>query len=515
VKKSKIASIALVGALVLVLCFSIPACATLQDKSTLPIPTVTGPIPVTADSRPFNPSGSTDFESLGYVEEEYFISGTSNEYELVAPDDTSSFAVQVRTPDLPYTARMLVRHPSDPKKFSGNVIVEFMNPTSGYDAATGWPCFHNYMMRNGDAWLGITSRGVTMRALKKFDPVRYEPLSLERQRAQAWDIFTQVGALLKSNDKSNPLRAFKVEYLYGHGYSQTGGYLITYINFFHPLAKLGNGKYIYDGYLPFAYGGPLYINDDDLDTDDAVAVGFGDALETDPRRLIQPSGVPVIHMMTESELATPIKFFNALPTRRPDSDAAPDLFRRYEIPGGGHLSARTAKWGVPDEDKSKALDTAPCPWCCNGAQNDIPQHYMFDGCLANIEKWVRTGTLPPKADLIQVENGKIVTDEYGNAKGGLRSPYVDVPVKTYKPVGTPCPSCEPKDVCARCSAWCPILMSSIVPFDEAQLKTLYSDHDDYVAKFDASADKMLQNGFVTQADLEAMKTEAADSDVLR
>ncbi|MBC8511896.1 MAG: hypothetical protein H8D32_02820 [Dehalococcoidia bacterium] len=313
-KKSKIASIALVGALILVLCFSTLACAIPQDESTVPIPTVTGPIPMTADSRPFNPSGGTDFESLGYVEEEYFISGTSNEYELVAPDDTSSFAVQVRTPDLPYTARILVRRPADPKKFSGNVIVENMNPTVSYDIAIGWVCFHNQMMRNGDAWVGITCRGVTMRALKKFDPVRYEPLSFERQRAQAWDIFTQVGALLKSKDKSNPLRKFKVEYLYGHGYSQTGSYLITYINFFHPLAKLGDGKYIYDGYLPAAAGGPIYINDDDLKTDDETAMGFGGAPETDPRRVIQSSGVPVIHMITEAEIATPIPFFNAVPT---------------------------------------------------------------------------------------------------------------------------------------------------------------------------------------------------------
>lgn len=116
----------------------------------------------------------------------------------------------------------------------------------------------------------------------------------------------------------------------------------------------------------------------------------------------------------------------------------------------------------------------------------------------------------------RTDQDKAVKDiERGNAKGGLRSPYVDVPVKTYKPVGTPCPSCEPKASCARCSAWCPILMSSIVPFDEAQLKTLYSSHDDYVAKFDASADKMFKDGFVTKIDLEAMKTEAADSDVLR
>jgi hypothetical protein len=242
-------------------------------------------------------------------------------------------------------------------------------------------------------------------------------------------------------------------------------------------------------------------------------MGFGGKPETDPRRVIQPSGVPVIHMLTEGEIATSIAFFNAVPTRRPDSDDAPDLFRRYEIPGGCHMSASSANWGPPKEDRTQAGSVA-CPWCCNGTYSDIPQYYIFNGCLANLEKWVRTGTPPPKGDLIQVENKKIIRDEFGNAKGGLRSPYVDVPIKTYNPVSIPCPSCEPKDLCPRCSAYC-VLMGNMVLFDEAQLKQLYSNHDGYVAKFNASADKMFQDGFVTQVDLELMKTEAADSNVLK
>lgn len=513
-KTARIVSIAIATTLILTLCFSIPACTTPQAKSTLPIPTVTGPIPVTADSRPFNPSGGTNFESLGYVEEEYFISGKANEYELVAPDDTSSFAVKVRTPDLPYTTRLLIRRPADPNKFSGNVIVEFLNPTAGFDWAFGWQCFNKHIMHNGDAWVGITARGVTMRALKKFDPARYESLSFERQRAQAWDIFTQVGALLKSQDKSNPLSKFNVEYLYGHGYSQSCSFLIAYINFFHPMAKLDNGKYIYDGYLPAAAGGPIYINDDDLKTDDEINMGFGGKPESDPRRVMQPAGVPVVHTLTETEIATVIPDFNAVPTRRPDSDTAPDLFRRYEIPGGCHLNTyNNSKWAVPDADQAKAIGAAGL-WCCNGTLSDIPEHLMFDGCLANLEKWVRTGTLPPKADGIQIENSVIIRDEFGNAKGGLRSPYVDVPVKTYSPASIPCPSCEPAALCALFSNWC-ILEGNVVPFDESQLKALYGDHDGYVAKFNASADKMFKDGFITQADLEQIKTEAANSDVLR
>jgi hypothetical protein len=512
---TKVISITIAATLILTLCFSIPACTTQQAKSTVPIPTVTGPIPVTADSRPFNPSGGTNFESQGYIEEEYFISGTANEYELVAPDDTSSFAVKVRTPDLLYTTRMLLLRPADPNKFSGNVIVEFLNPSASFDWAFGWQCFNRYIMQNGDAWVGITCRGVTMRALKKFDPVRYEPLSFAKERAQAWDIFTQVGALLKSQDKSSPLHGFNVKYVYGHGYSQSGGMMITYINFLHPLAKLGDGKYIYDGYLPATAGGPIYINDDDLKSADDTIMTFGDKPESDPRRVIQPAGVPVIHTVTETEIAdTIIPGFNAVLTRRPDSDTAPDLFRRYEIPGGCHLNTyNSSEWKVPDEDQAKAIGAAKI-WCCNGALSDIPEHFMFDGCLANLEKWVRNGTLPPKADKIEIENSAIVRDEFGNAKGGLRSPYVDVPVKTYSPASIPCTSCGPAALCALFSGWC-FLEGNVVPFDEARLKSLYSDHNGYVAKFNAAVDKMFQDGFITQADLEAMKTEAANYDILK
>jgi len=511
VRRSKIASITLVSVLILVLCFTTLACATPESKQAVPIPTVEGPIPVTADSRMFDPSASTDFEAAGYVQEEYFISGTTNEYELVNPDDTSSFAVKVRTPDLPYVTRMLVRRPADSKNFSGNVIVEWLNPSAAYDLGTGWTCFHKYMMHNGDAWVGITCRGVTVNALKKFDPARYEPLAFERERAQAWDIFTQVGALMRSNDESNPLSGFKVKYVYGHGYSQTGAMMITYINFFSPLAKLGNGKPVYDGYLPAAASGPIYINDDLLKGPSDL--GMGGFESTDPRRIIQPAVVPVVHMLTETEIATPLPDLNAVVTRRPDSDAAPDLFRRYEIAGACHFNTYGSAYGPPRQDQAKVIGAA-CPWCCSGTLSDIPQHYMFDGCLANLEQWVRTATLPPKADRIQVENGAIVRDDFGNAKDGLRSPYVDVSIKTYKPFSAPCPACEPKALCALCSAWC-VVLGNATPLDEAQLAELYDDHEGYLAEFNTAADKMFDDGFVTEADLELMKTEAAKSNVLR
>jgi hypothetical protein len=46
-----------------------------------------------------------------------------------------------------------------------------------------------------------------------------------------------------------------------------------------------------------------------------------------------------------------------------------------------------------------------------------------------------------RASLIEVANGgtpqvTFVTDQFGNAKGGVRTPYVDVPSATYSVTGT-------------------------------------------------------------------------------
>jgi hypothetical protein len=523
-EKTRKVTITVVIVLSLGLCFtaSLVVIPGNVQANGVPLPTVTGPIPETSTSRAFDPAAGTNYQSMGYLQEEYFISGWANEYDLADPDDTSSFAVVVRMPNLPYKTRILVRRPAEPSLFSGNVIVEFLNPSGGYDIATAWEAYWNYIIPNGDVWVGVTCKNTILynlapwpQGLKVFDPVRYATLSFDRDRAQAWDIFTQLGALLKSSDPSNPLVAdgFSLTNvkLYGHGYSQTGGYLITYINFFHSLAKLDNGQPIYDGYLANSAGGPIWINDDYSDPS-TPSMGFGPYPPTDPRRVIQPCGVPVMHTLTETEIAMPDPFLNALPTRRPDSDVYPDLFRHYEIPGACHMSAESFAAGPTNADIQKTLGYV-CPFCCTGTLSDFPSHYIFDGTLANIEEWVRTGTLPPKGDLIQLTSGGVIArDAFGNAKGGIRTPYVDVPIKTYLPMSPPCPTCPPESLCAGCSFWC-VILGNITPFDQATLKGLYKNHGGYVSKFVKSTQQLFKSGWITEAEMELMKTGAAESHV--
>jgi hypothetical protein len=520
VKKSKAIGITVASVLVLAMCFIALPAATLQSAQADPtLPIVTGPI--LPASGAFDPAAGTNYESRGYVQEEYFIEGTANEYELVDPDNTNSFAVQVTLDgaDLPYKTRILVRHPADHNLFSGNVIVEFMNPSGGYDIATAWACFYNQIMRNGDVWVGVTCKNTILystctwpQGLKVFDYGRYSSLFFSRDRAQAWDIFTQLGALLKSSDSSNPLLQAGLSLsnvkLIGHGYSQTGGYLITYINFFHNNAKIGS-DFIYDGYLASAAAGPIWINDDGVSAC-VPSMGFGPYPATDPRRAIQPCGVPVIHTLTQTEIAIPSPDMNAIITRRADSDT--DLFRRYEIAGACHKGAGSP--GPTDADLVKTMGYV-CPWCCYLTHSDFPVQYIHNGILVNMENWVRDGTPPPKGDLIELTSaGLIAKDDYGNAKGGVRTPYVDVPVKTYAPMSLACPSCPPASLCGGCSAWC-VILGYMVPFTEARLESLYKNHGGYVSKFVKNTQQLFKNGWVTEADMEIMKTKAAESDVLK
>src|SRR4051812_30559600 len=203
-----------------------------------PIPHVTGPLPVSATSYPFGAADHQlvpqDLRRHGYVEEEYLVSGTANVYNWPRTGPAS-----VRTPNAPYTTRMLVRRPANAHRMSGNVIVEPLNPSNLFDLNIGWALMHDQFMRHGDVWVGFTSKPVAVQALKTFDAKRYgalnwaNPLPLSDPRNCAvkdiqtivdpvdvrsrstedglvWDMFSQIGALLRSRSDDNPLA-------YGHG----------------------------------------------------------------------------------------------------------------------------------------------------------------------------------------------------------------------------------------------------------------------------------------------------------
>jgi hypothetical protein len=482
------------------------------SPAVTPIPQVRGPIPVTATSWPFAAADHSitrrDLAKDGYVEEEYFISGVANVYDWPALNRLSSLAHG------PYTTRLLVRRPAAPTKFSGTVIVEALNPSIRFDAAVMWMESQNYFIESGHVYVGVTVKPVAVHSLKLFDPQRYAALSFknplppsqtcsqsqlppapgglppestpETENGFLWDILSQTGALLKNKGADNPLQGFEVSRVYLTGDSQSGGFVLNYANAIHPFAQIEDGKPVYDGYLTSSAGGaglPMHQC--------APQIPRGD-----PRLAMQARGVPIVKLINQTD----IRYLN----RRPDSDIAPDLYRGYEIAGAAHVHDYVLQWGAADEDVAKTgaagfLSNVACAQR-NEAGNQFPSQYLLNGAFANLDRWSRENIPPPRAaplDIRDPANGRatLALDEFGNAKGGVRSPYVDVPLVRYGVY---------MDGPGICELW-----GYQVPLAPQVLRRLYRDRADYVSKVTAATQRTLQERWITPQDAKRILSEAS------
>jgi len=490
-----------------------------QASARTPIPHVTGPLPVSATSYPFGAADHQlvpqDLAAHGYVEEEYLVSGKANVYDWPAPGPAV-----VRTAGAPYTTRVLVRRPAKRSRFSGNVIVEMLNPSNLFDLNIGWALSHEQFMRDGDVWVGITAKPIDVVALKTFDPERYgslsfaNPLALDDPRnctdiqtvvdppelrsrstedGLIWDIYSQVGAWLKSDAGSNPLtyahgwrRASRVEHAYGFGYSQTGGYLVDYINAINPLVVKSDGKPIYDGYLVGVAGGAFVGL---VPINQCWHVPAVD----DPRFQFKDVGVPVIRMMSQSD------YLFGIDSRRPDSDAPKDRFRHYEMAGAAHATPDELYFSAAPADIVRAGRDVPPAACNEGPRSRFPSSIHFDAALQNLDLWVRHKLAPPHADPIDVVNGAPVLDAFGNVTGGLRSPFVDVPTSTWFGSSTGASFC--------------FIAGHEVPFSQATLDELYRSHGAYVGAVVRDVHALVARRLLTGPDGRTLIREAAQSDV--
>ncbi len=476
------------------------------------LPKVKGPIPVTSTSWPFAAADHSvtprNLAQDGYVEEEYFISGSANVYEWPAIGKLEGFARG------PYTTRLLVRRPKSPAKFSGTVIVEALNPSLRYDAPIMWMESQDYFIRHGDAYVGVTIKPVAIEFLKLFDPERYASLSFKNplpasqtcpqselppapgglppestpatENGLIWDILSQVGVLVRNTSIVSPLQGFDVTRVYLTGDSQSGAFVLIYANAIHPFAERSQGKPVFDGYLTTSSGGP------------GVPVNqcAPSARPGDPRMVMQPRGVPIIKLINQTDLG----YLN----RRPDSDAFPDLYRSYEIAGASHIHQWVLEWGTDTADAAKTgaagfLSNDKCAQR-NESGNEFPTQFVLNAAFANLERWSREFIPPPRAEPFEISDPKnarstLALDEFGNAKGGLRTPYVDVPTMRYGAY---------MDGPGICELW-----GYQVPLSPIVLKRLYPTHASYMAKMKVRTQSAVEERWITAEDAQSILDEAA------
>jgi hypothetical protein len=472
-------------------------------------------LPVSATNRPFLAATHVvqpvDLAAAGFREAEYLVRGNASIYEWTgAPRDA---AVAVREAGVPYTTRMLVRRPVDAGKASGLVVVELLNPTGLYDFAPLWGFSWQHFMRRGDVWVGVTVKPVAAATLKRFDPVRYGSLSFgytqapdcrpapagpgtpgagdprvnppDAENGLAWDLIAQVGALLRSSSKENPLLDIAPRHIIAAGYSQTGGYAITYANAFHRVMRLGDGAPVYDGYLNAAGANPAPINQ-------CAAPLAAD----DPRRTVLPRDVPFVMAMTESD-------FNRNPLlRREDSDDPADVFRLYEISGSGHAGPFDA--GVPKaSDLAIAGFAPPADGLCLEPRGDYPVGLAFNAIWQQYADWLTARIAMASVPRIQTDAGHLpLRDANGNVLGGWRLPHLDLPLAAWSGSGTPREDSErARTACA--------LTGVKQSFDTARLKEMYRSRADYLRQFEAAVDQAVTERRLAPADGDALKQPAA------
>jgi hypothetical protein len=486
----------------------IAACLCLALRGATPIPKVMGPLPQSADNHAFGGAEYArvpeDLKKIGYVEEEFLISGTANVYDWPA-----SGPAIVRSANAPYVTRVLVRRPEKRSQFSGNVIVEMMNPSNLFDLNIGWAISHKEMVHNGDAWVALTAKPIAIEALKNFNPKRYadlawnNPLPLDdpkncatvardsqrtTENGLVWDMHTQTGAWLRSTAKSNPLNygagehTNPVRHVIAWGYSQTGSFLYTYVNAIHPLDVKSNGHPIFDAYSIAVASGPSAINQC------AAPIPAND-----PRRTIHNAGVPVIRIMSQSD------YLRSIAARLPDSDEPGNQSRNYEIAGSGHATPDELAFAASPEDIVKANREVPPMDCNEGPRSRFPSSIAYNAILRNLELWIDKGTAPPRADQIVVENNAPVLDKFGNVTGGVRSPFLDVPTSTWFGNSTG------KSFCT--------IAGHEVPFDARKLHELYPTHASYVQAVTKDVADLVAKRFITRQDGDALIADAKKADV--
>jgi hypothetical protein len=426
-------------------------------------------VPETSATRPPSEFDETLPEfSDEYTEVEYLLSGTASSYAgpVTGPAEVVSSGHR-------YVTRVLARYPKQLARFSGRVIVEPFNTTYGVDRDALWLHVAALLQAQGDAWIGISVRAWSSEELKRRDPQRYADVDIGSNDL-VWDLLRAIGTLVKHGDQHSPLRDLPVRHVYLGGYSQSALDTATF------AAAFG---VVYDGFFPASHAASL------------TPVAVGEGLPRFEYAPMPPVGVPVIEVQPQSDVEgfSFDEFVNpgSASVRREDSDAAGDRFRLYEIAGAPHAA--------------KIIG-------CDGNGSSFPMSAFVRAALRNLFRWAEDDITPPTAPRIvleiDLEVGQVVAeaavDRFGNARGGVPSPFLDVPIARYEVHSTPGPVCK--------------LAGREVPLPYEVLANRYGDLQTYLAEFTISLDEIIQAGFLLEDDraaiLEAQtaKAQAAFAD---
>ncbi len=454
--------------------------ATSATATPSPVPAATF-TPVPGPLTEAHGESVVDLAEHDYVEREYFASGEANRYRGAQAGALTT--AQAIDGGHDYTTRLLVRTPEDPRDFNGTVVVEWMNVTAGQDIDFIWAESHEYLLREGYAFVALTAQKVGVDFLRQYDPERYGQLSVDADNTDpqsgqsiddrgdvlAWDVFSQIGQGLTATRSANhPLAGLRVQQLIGAGESQSAGRLTRYHNTIHPMHGVYDGLVYYDG------AGQLR---EDLTTP-AVSVNT-------EYRAIRTAGT-------------------ALPPEGP-------YVRSWEVAGTAHLSLEAMTtvdaWTLRDEsvvvDGRPVTITESVQGCANyPLWTTVDTGLVINAALDAVDRWITRGTpAPASARFERNPDGTLVRDAGGRVVGGIQLPDYVAPLAENVASGSGPGFCA----LAGYHRW----------LTAEELAALYPDRRTYVAQVARSAAALTAAGYLLREDAREVVREAARSGVGR
>lgn len=401
--------------------FGAPPAASAQAPGDTSVPAIQGPItgpgPAYNGIRP-GPTG-TNLPDFDYITQEYFVAGIAG--------------------GQPYKTRIVVERPANPEKFTGLVVAEGMH-FSG--AALICQYARLGIAQDGDACLEVDAEPVDLGFLQSFNADRYGTLAVAS--GQTSDILAQVGSLIRSRSVGTPFAGLPLRAMVLSGTSESSNIARAYMTAYDnglPGFRLEDGSAIYQGFFLTSTLGssPLPITD-----------------------------VPTIQMPTQTEV------FGTSAFQRPDSDAPGNRFRIYEVAGMSHADARD--------------DPSFYPNTCAQPLSQFPVGAMTFMGLRHLLNWVAFGVVPPRAPYIAVnpdgqviDGTRVALDQHGNALGGVRTAYLDVPIFSYTIPNGP-------------SFFC-FLTGYQTPLAPSVLGDLYKSQGQYIAEFTVRLEELTRQGW--------------------
>jgi hypothetical protein len=450
-------------------------------------PVVTGPITGGQHGWPFG-SYIGDLSKYGYVEEEYFLSGEAARYRPRG-ELSGDFRWDVEPAGTgPYTTRIIVHRPRDPAKFNGTVLVQWLNVSSGFDLVG----VGETMFEGGFAMVGVSCQYVSVngfsknpKGLKAWDGQRYGALSLPAE-SLCYDIFTQAAHAVgprRPTGGVDPMGGLPVKKLIATGGSQSAAKLVTYANAIQPL------EHTFDAIMPtvsaaFAGG----FGDEVMDP--TAASAFEDRLRVFRQGVGIRTDLDIPVMIVNSEFEA----LRSYPARQPDTDH----YRFWEVAGASHSGGRS-RGGL--EAALKRDGVLEPGFVSKGRPSEVDKAPVMEAATFHLQSWINGGAPPPSQPTIDIIAGptpKIARDEFGNAKGGVRLPEMEVPVAHY--IGRmDGPTADLN------------MGGETVPFSPEVLHRLYPSHADYVAKVAAAAEGAAKAGVIRR---HSVKDYVADAQAM-